>query len=249
MSLILDALRKSEHQRQRQAGPGLAVVPERTVTQRPSTWLLLLGGLLLLNIIVLGALLLTGRQPPATAVTAPPATVSPAPPAATPPAAAPPRTDSAPARTSPAPVTLPTRARRDDVRPLTTEVAPASAPARAAPAPAAETNTGQPATPRPAETTTGERLAGSSPGTTQQATADARLPRFTDLVVRGELNVPHMRVDIHVFSAVPADRFVFINMRKYIEGQATQEGPQVERITRDGVVMDYQGQRFFLSRD
>ncbi|MFU8894827.1 MAG: general secretion pathway protein GspB [Gammaproteobacteria bacterium] len=260
MSLILDALRKSEHQRQRQAGPGLAVVPEHTVTRRPSTWLLLLGGLLLLNIIVLGALLLTGRQPPAAAVTAPPAmvspaTVSPAPPAATPPAdtppaAAPPRADSAPARTSPAPVTLPTRARRDDVRPLTTEVAPASAPARAA-----ETNTGRPATPpatttpRSAETTTGELPAGPSPGATQQATADARLPRFTDLVVRGELNVPHMRVDIHVFSAVPADRFVFINMRKYIEGQATQEGPQVERITRDGVVMDYQGQRFFLSRD
>ncbi len=245
MSLILDALRKSEHQRQRQAGPGLAVVPEHTVARRPSTWLLLLGGLLLLNIIVLGALLLTGRQPPATTVTAPPATVSLAPPAATPPAAAPPRADSAPTRTSAAPVTLPTRARRDDVRPLTTEVAPASAPARSAPAPAAETNTGQPATP-PATTTP---RSAETTGTTQQATADARLPRFTDLVVRGELNVPHMRVDIHVFSAVPADRFVFINMRKYIEGQATQEGPQVERITRDGVVMDYQGQRFFLSRD
>jgi hypothetical protein len=35
VSLILDALRKSEHQRQRQAGPGLAVVPEgRAATAR-----------------------------------------------------------------------------------------------------------------------------------------------------------------------------------------------------------------------
>jgi general secretion pathway protein B len=38
-------------------------------------------------------------------------------------------------------------------------------------------------------------------------------------------------------------------MRRYNEGQATQEGPRVERITNDGVVMDHQGQRFFLSRD
>lgn len=246
MSLILDALRKSEHQRQRQAGPGLATVPERPVTHRPSPWLVSLGGLLLLNIIVLGALLLTGRQSPP--VTDQPAAVLTAPAATAPPRAEP---EPAPARTSPVPVTLPTRARRDDVRPLTTEVAPASGIARAAPAPAAETTPGQPATntPRAAETTAGELPMGSSPDTERQATADARLPRFTDLVVRGELNVPHMRVDIHVFSAVPADRFVFINMRKYIEGQATQEGPRVERITRDGVVMDYQGQRFFLSRD
>ena len=58
-----------------------------------------------------------------------------------------------------------------------------------------------------------------------------------------------MHLDIHVWSGNPAERFVFINMRRYNEGQATQEGPRVERIARDGVVMDHQGQRFFLSRD
>jgi general secretion pathway protein B len=63
------------------------------------------------------------------------------------------------------------------------------------------------------------------------------------------MNVPHMHLDIHVFSENPAERFVFINMRRYDEGQVTQEGPRIERIARDGVVMDYQGQRFFLPRD
>ena len=137
-----------------------------------------------------------------------------------------------------APVTLPARPPRNEVRPLTTEVAPgAAAPARRA----------EPATPTGAETTA-PAAAASTPAV-QQATDDARLPRFADLVVRGELNVPHMHIDIHVFSPAPAERFVFINMRKYGEGDSTQEGPRVERISRDGVVMDYQGQRFFLPRD
>ncbi|HRP87840.1 MAG TPA: hypothetical protein PLS34_10020, partial [Gammaproteobacteria bacterium] len=61
MSLILDALRKSEHERQRQVGPGLAVVPESAERRRPATWLLVLGALLLLNFVVLAAVLLTGR--------------------------------------------------------------------------------------------------------------------------------------------------------------------------------------------
>ena len=233
MSLILDALRKSEHQRQRQVGPGLAVVPESPMSQRPATWLLVLGGLLALNMLVLLALLLTGRDPEPEAV-APPAAEPVAQPAVStpPPTAAPAETRPEPRRT--APVALPARPPRSEVRPLTTEVA--APPPTAAQAPAASAG----AVPR----------AAAPPGVSaEQATADARLPRFTDLVLRGELNVPHMHLDIHVFSTVAADRFVFINMRKYSEGQATQEGPRIERIARDGVVMDHQGLRFFLPRD
>jgi general secretion pathway protein B len=236
MSLILDALRKSEHQRQRQVGPGLAVVPESPVSQRPATWLLILGGLLALNILVLLALLLTGRDPEPEAV-ALPAAEPVAQPAvsAPPPAAAPVETRPEPRRS--APVALPARPPRSEVRPLTTEVA---APPPTATQPPAGSAAPAGAAPR----------AATSPGVSaEQATADARLPRFTDLVLRGELNVPHMHVDIHVFSTVAADRFVFINMRKYTEGQATQEGPRIERIARDGVVMEHQGTRFFLPRD
>jgi hypothetical protein len=41
---------------------------------------------------------------------------------------------------------------------------------------------------------------------------------------------------------------VYINMRKYHEGSVLQEGPTVERIRRDGVVLNYQGLRFILPR-
>lgn len=239
MSLILDALRKSEHERQRQVGPGLAVVPESAERRRPATWLLVLGALLLLNFVVLAAVLLTGRPSEPAIVDRPLPVATPpqamqSPPASTAPTAA--------AREQPpriAPVTLPARPPRNEVRPLTTEVAPGTA---------AAARRAEPQAPTGAEPAPPPAAAASSP-TVQQATDDARLPRFADLVVRGELNVPHMHVDIHVFSPAPAERFVFINMRKYGEGDATQEGPRVERITRDGVVMDYQGQRFFLPRD
>lgn len=230
MSLILDALRKSEHQRQRRAGPALAVVPEGRHPHRPPTWALVLVGLLALNVLVLSAFMLMGRGGEQRAAEL-------APPPVTSPAVAPARTP-APTMRAPRsePVPLPTRPPRNDVRPL-----------------AAETATAPPAQPQPrAETTT--RAPAPALGTTPAAAPagsadDARLPRFNDLVVRGDLNVPHMHLDIHVFSATAAQRFVFINMRRYNEGQATQEGPRVERIAPDGVVMDYQGQRFFLPRD
>jgi general secretion pathway protein B len=51
-----------------------------------------------------------------------------------------------------------------------------------------------------------------------------------------------------VFSTKPAERFVFINMRKYREGTTLQEGPTLESITRDGAVLSYHGLRFVLPR-
>jgi general secretion pathway protein B len=223
MSLILDALRKSEHQRQRHAGPGFAAVPEAAQRQRPAKWALVLGGLLALNILVLAALFFSGRQD------APPAATSP--------------TDEPASATATAPqprkVTLPARPRRDDVRPLTTEAAPAAPPAATRKPPAGMAD----ASPPEAAPTAAVNSGGDT------ATADARLPRFADLVVRGELAVPDMHLDILVHSSNAAERFVFINMRKYVEGQATQEGPRVERITGEGVIMDHQGTRFLLSRD
>jgi general secretion pathway protein B len=233
MSLILEALRKSEHERQREAGPALAMVPESRPERRSPKWLPVLVVLLALNIVVLAAVLLRDSSPEPAAV-----------PTASPPVAAPaqPAREAAGGQAADAtvatPLPLPEKPARHEVRPLTTELPPASGSARAAPAPATTTSS-------PAARTTPAAPADS----TATATEDARLPRFADLVVRGELNVPHMHLDIHVYSGDPAERFVFINMRRYNEGNATQEGPKVERITRTGVVMNYQGQKFLLTRD
>ena len=53
---------------------------------------------------------------------------------------------------------------------------------------------------------------------------------------------------MHVYATKASDRFVYINMRKYREGATLQEGPTVERIRRDGVILNYQGLRFLLPR-
>jgi hypothetical protein len=55
-------------------------------------------------------------------------------------------------------------------------------------------------------------------------------------------------LDVHVYATQPSERFVYINMRKYREGATLAEGPVLERIRRDGVVLNYQGLRFVLPR-
>ena len=72
---------------------------------------------------------------------------------------------------------------------------------------------------------------------------------MNEAIVAGNLSVPPLHLDIHVYSPSPAERFVFINMAKYREGERLQEGPAVEEITESGVVMIHQGSRFLLSRE
>ena len=62
------------------------------------------------------------------------------------------------------------------------------------------------------------------------------------------LNLPELRLDLHVYSDNKAQRFVFINSKKYAEGQALNEGPTVEQITDAGVILNYHGQSFLLTR-
>ena len=47
----------------------------------------------------------------------------------------------------------------------------------------------------------------------------------------------------------PGDRFVFINLNKQTEGSRLAEGPIVEEITPDGVVLNHNGTSFLLPRD
>jgi general secretion pathway protein B len=74
------------------------------------------------------------------------------------------------------------------------------------------------------------------------------LPSISELDLTGSQALPELHLDVHVYATDPGDRFVYINMRKYHEGGRLQEGPVVERIRRDGVVLSYQGLRFILPR-
>lgn len=67
MSFILDALKKSETERQRQDAPGIADVPEATESRSTPRWLWLLVALLAVNLAVLVGLMVRPD-----AVTAPP---------------------------------------------------------------------------------------------------------------------------------------------------------------------------------
>ena len=49
-----------------------------------------------------------------------------------------------------------------------------------------------------------------------------------------------------MYSAMADERFVFINGRKYVEGQAVQDGWVVEQITGQGAVLTRGGDRVLL---
>ncbi len=65
MSFILDALRKSEHERQRQTGPGIADIRAGAASRSPfPIWALALGALLALNMIVVIVLAFRSHSTP-----------------------------------------------------------------------------------------------------------------------------------------------------------------------------------------
>jgi general secretion pathway protein B len=71
MSFILDALKKSETERQRQNAPSFAEVPDATDPQRAPRWLWVLGALLAINLIALFGVMLRPELQTATPVIIP----------------------------------------------------------------------------------------------------------------------------------------------------------------------------------
>ena len=64
MSFILDALKKSEIERQRQSMPGLMDAPTSLRRGRLPLWAIILAGLLAINIVVLIIVLMKNGAPP-----------------------------------------------------------------------------------------------------------------------------------------------------------------------------------------
>src|SRR5690606_23699391 len=237
MSFILDALKKSEDARQRRIGPSLADAPVRPRGAERPWWIAAVVGLLVLNLVVLAAVVLTRGDRNAAAREA--ASQSPAytgrAPAAAPHVAS---------NSNPAPATTPRPTGSPAVRSLADEADAASWRFEDAPphAIAAAVPEGPPKVRQidPGAATYAPRL----PERTEE---EEVLPTHADLVASGT-SLPDMHLDIHVHSPNPAERFVFVNMRKYVEGQALQEGPRLERITPDGAVLNHRGLRFLLAR-
>ena len=209
MSFILDALKKSETDRQRQGSAEFAGVPTSAARREgPPAWLWIVGVLLVVNLAVLiGIFMRPGATPVAIA--------------------------EPPVQPQPEPVI------EDDFE---EQVAAArqNAPPRDEPATS------------PALLATPEPVVRSEPDTTSApppTTNVAALPTVHEVRANGTLNLPELHVDIHVYSEAAGDRFAFINMAKYNEGSQLSEGPVVEEITPDGVVLSMNGTTFLLPRD
>jgi general secretion pathway protein B len=219
MSFILDALKKSEIERQRQSMPGLMDAPTSLRRGRVPLWVIILACLLAINIVVLIIVLMRNGTPSVASTSG---------------------HDSSPA---------------DAKRPAVEEH---FSPLSAAPVYAPEIPV------PPAETSASSESAGhaiaqrAAPHTLHRpdpvlideeaADNDEVLPSINEINLTAAQALPEMHLDVHVYATKPSDRFVFINMRKYHEGNTLAEGPVLERIRRDGVVLNYQGVRFILPR-
>jgi hypothetical protein len=87
------------------------------------------------------------------------------------------------------------------------------------------------------------------PATDNYVASHSNLPTLMELSMAGTINLKPLHLDIHVYSEESAERFIFINMAKYREGDTLREGPRVDAITKEGVALNYQGRGFILTRD
>lgn len=231
MSFILDALKKSESDRQRQSGPSLFEVKVAPPRRALPVWAIAIAVLLGINIIVISWMLLrrASAQPPAAANTAAAAA---APAARAAPAAAM-AANTAPARVAPAAARAPAPA--GAAVSGSGESAPTAADDGAPPA---DANASAYA---PAIEPSGAEGAGGKAGTA------GALPLYQQIVTSDDL--PALHLDLHVFAANPKDRFVMINMHELDEGASLPNGVRVEAIRPDGVVLSYRGTRFLLPRE
>jgi general secretion pathway protein B len=227
MSFILDALKKSEHERQRQSNPGLVESGVARAKPRLPMWAIALCILLGINLIVLVVVLTRGALTPQGPLAA---------------------TQGRPTHSRSAPDGSPPTADQHfsprDAPPVYAPEIPV--PSVAAPAPARP--------PSAASITdnsavhVAKRRDPVLNDEDYRASDEEVLPSINELNLTGKQALPELHLDVHVFATKSTERFVFINMRKYHEGATLQEGPTIERIRRDGVILSYQGLRFLLPR-
>jgi len=240
MSFILDALKKSENDRQRQAAPALfevKVAPPRRVFP---IWVV--GLAILLGVNVCGLVWVLMRDSNAAAATPVAAAAAPA----TQPAIA-----SAPPgmMTVPATVTIPTTVNI----PISAAPSVTMGSADQTVGVAGTHYVDEPVlsgneTPVPPDYNANDYAPAITPAQAAEATAARRaggVPSRDELLAQG-VQIPELRLDLHVYAVNPAERFVFVNMRKLREGDSLPDGVRVETITQTGAQMSYRGTRFSI---
>lgn len=215
MSLILDALKKSDNERHRKSNPSIADVRVAAAPQKAPTWLWWLVGLLGVNLLILMFVLLRpgdDRRPDTVTSVAPVVR---------------PQQDTVAQQT---PTELLTY--KEEVRSLSRE-------ANAAPTGEYQSE----ATPA---------SAGDSPAPAERVVEEDRGPAlrmYEELRAAGGINLPTQHIDLHVYHSDSTRRLIYINGKKYAQGDTTADGLRIEEIRRNGAWLSYRGNDFLLPRD
>lgn len=249
MSLILDALRKSEAERRRGQSPDLygATIPSAAPRRDGfRQWPILAGGALLLLAI---ALLFWPRAQPGAdnAAITDESTMADRAGATTGD-----HDGAAAAAKHVEPPTLAAPVLRGPVPPvrIATPLPPArtafvAAPA-AAPTPSPGTATAQPPIAAPV-TPVSASIEPPPPASVEPAPPRNDLPTLAILAPGERAALPPLKLSMHVWNSDPGQRFAIVDGQRLTEG-ATIGGAVVAEIRRDGVVLDVNGRRVLLPR-
>jgi len=243
MSFILDALKKSENDRQRQSSPALFEVKVASPRRSFPVWAVGLAVLLGINILALAWFLL--REPAPASSAASVTAASEVGGTQMPSNATPPGMVTVPATSTyiPAGGTANATVGAGNAIADVGVVAPSSAP------PLAEEPvlSGQePSVPpdydardyRPAITP-------AQANAVAAARREMSAPSRDEVLAQGT-QLPDLRLDLHVYDPDPAKRFVFVNMRKLREGDSLPEGVRLDAITQTGAKFSFRGTQFTL---
>lgn len=246
MSFILDALKKSESERQRQSGPGVFQPRIASPRARFPVWAVALGLLLGVNLLILVWVMTRPETTPAVA-TAPAAAAQPS---ATPSSAAaaggvPPSAGVAGAVSASAAVPATRFNPPLIVDPALTETEPGATEA----APSARTAAGTPFNPNdyiPAQPATAGATTPLGANAATRGGSNTNYASREALLARGQ-SVPEVALSLHVYDPDPAKRFVFVNGQRGSDGDTLPGGLRIEQIVPEGAVLSWNGNRFLAA--
>jgi general secretion pathway protein B len=236
MSYILEALKKSDQQRQRGAAPTLQAA--QITVAAPKRPLFIYYGLL--AAVLLGAGIMIGwlrpwqpEQPPFE--TEPIAAKSP---------------NSISQQAAPAPLTAPPEMLSKTAQEFPApNLTPAGQPVPVAGAmkpnnPALDSSgTPSAAAPIPDKTMPDNFISGKPASLAGVAQEPEAIP-LNELPLQIQQEIPAMTVQLHAYSNIPSERLVSINSIRLREGESLMLGLRLEQITPDGMIFSYKGYRF-----
>ncbi len=228
MSFILEALKKVERERAARETPTLHSIALGENAPRRSRWPWVISGALLLNAAVAGALfwhentadthVRSNAEEESAKAATPPTAVEPRPPQL---AAAVPSAETA----------LPTEALKP----------PQPSPFKAPELKLSE----EQAIAKPPAAAMLKQLE-TKPVLAPEDPSLDEMPSYVEMPAEVQAAVPDLKVSLMAYVPNAADRLVYIKNRRYVEGDVIEGKLKVEVITRKGVVLSYDGERFLL---